>query len=227
MQSIDAEFYNNKGEYLCPDTDLAQVGGSLFTDSHAFVNQVFFSDSMWQKFQAGGQELAEVESIVSRTQVGSQYVTQFFNPTFYKEKGFNKYIAAEYFSVSLKLDDMYELWVGLQQVECSFFDFIWLDVSQFPFYDGHDCTYYKTAEVEEEKSHVSYTSDTMPVYSQILWQDRAYFKVKWTITSFNMVFSMMGGFIGLVWALLRMLLGGYEAFRFNTALAGQIYRTTD
>ena len=60
----------------------------------------------------------------------------------------------------------------------------------------------------------------------MLYQDREYVQSRWTITSFDIVLAAIGGFMGVVWDSLGITLGGYETFRFNSALIGEIYRTS-
>ena len=39
--------------------------------------------------------------------------------------------------------------------------------------------------------------------------------------------GLIGGFIGLIWDTLGYFLGNYESFKFNAALIGEIYSTTE
>ena len=45
--------------------------------------------------------------------------------------------------------------------------------------------------------------------------------------SFDVLLGLIGGFVGLIWGLLVYTLGGYESFKFSTALISEIYSTTD
>ena len=42
-----------------------------------------------------------------------------------------------------------------------------------------------------------------------------------------MVLGLIGGFVGLIWDLLGYTCGGYESFKFSTALISEIYSTTE
>ena len=39
--------------------------------------------------------------------------------------------------------------------------------------------------------------------------------------------GLIGGFVGLIWDSLGFLFGNYESFKFNTAIIGEIYTTTN
>ena len=58
-------------------------------------------------------------------------------------------------------------------------------------------------------------------------QARKYYKTQWTVESFDLVFGLIGGFVGLIWDSLGFFLGNYESFKFNTAIIGEIYSTSE
>ena len=68
---------------------------------------------------------------------------------------------------------------------------------------------------------------TQPLFAEILNQSRSYDVVQWSVVSFDMVVGLIGGFIGLIYLILTYILGGYQEFKFNTALIGEIYSTTE
>ena len=73
-----------------------------------------------------------------------------------------------------------------------------------------------------------YRSDTTyNVFTHILLQDRSYYEITWSVNSLDIVLGLIGGFVGLIWDLLGYSLGGYESFKFSTALISEIYTTTD
>ena len=67
----------------------------------------------------------------------------------------------------------------------------------------------------------------MPIFTQFLVQDRSYLVTTWSVQSLDIVLGLIGGFVGLIWGLLGYSLGGYESFKFSTALISEIYSTTD
>jgi len=60
----------------------------------------------------------------------------------------------------------------------------------------------------------------------IITQDRLFHEFTWTITSFDILLGLIGGFVGLIWAVLIYLLGGYENFRYEQEIISEIYSTT-
>ena len=97
-------------------------------------------------------------------------------------------------------------------------------------YPGIDVSSYST--VAEEvlvgvKSADKTEAVNQPLFSEILNQSRNYEVVQWSIVSFDMIIGLIGGFIGLVYLILTWFLGGYQEFKFNTALIGEIYSTTE
>ena len=65
------------------------------------------------------------------------------------------------------------------------------------------------------------------MFTNTFVQARKFTQTEWTITSFDIVLGLIGGFVGLIWDSLGFLLGNYESFKFNTAIIGEIYSTTD
>ena len=48
----------------------------------------------------------------------------------------------------------------------------------------------------------------------------------WVIDSLDVVLGLVGGFTGLLWAALSILLGGYETFKLENSLIGAVYPTS-
>ena len=57
-------------------------------------------------------------------------------------------------------------------------------------------------------------------------QDRLFNENQWTVTSFDAFLGLIGGFIGLIWSMIHMCMGGYEEFRFLQEIISEIYSTT-
>ena len=51
-------------------------------------------------------------------------------------------------------------------------------------------------------------------------------ELTWYINSLDLVLGVIGGLSGIVWAVLAMIFGGYEAFRYQTSLISSIYPTS-
>ena len=58
-------------------------------------------------------------------------------------------------------------------------------------------------------------------------QDRVYYETEWAIVAADAVFGIIGGFIGLIWSLLALCLGGYESFKMTEAFIREIYFIND
>lgn len=54
-------------------------------------------------------------------------------------------------------------------------------------------------------------------------QSRRVNEYTWSINSLDLVLGVIGGLSGIVWAVLAMLFGGYEAFKYQNSLIGSIY----
>ena len=57
-------------------------------------------------------------------------------------------------------------------------------------------------------------------------QAREQFKIEWAVQSLDFVLGLVGGLAGTLWALLGMLFGGYETFKFENSLIGAVYPTS-
>ena len=56
-------------------------------------------------------------------------------------------------------------------------------------------------------------------------QGRRINEFTWSINSLDLVLGVIGGLSGIVWAVLAMALGGYEAFKYQNSLIGAVYPT--
>jgi len=98
-------------------------------------------------------------------------------------------------------------------------------MSQFTFYDGIDCSSYKTRNSGETSATRYFPADLL--FEQNLSQGRKFYHNEWTIVSLDIVLGLIGGFVGLVWSSLDLSLGSYESFKFKEALISEAYSTTD
>ena len=116
----------------------------------------------------------------------------------------------------------------IQRVTCSLVDFMLLDLSQFDYlYGGQDCTHYGIGELSTAETDDKNDDGTQPFWTVRLVQDRLYRELAWTITSFDALLGMIGGFVGLVWTVIIWSIGGYEEFRFLQEVISEIYSTTE
>ena len=142
------------------------------------------------------------------------------------QQGYNNYIKTRWLQNGLSYSDLrMNMYATLQQTQCTYYDSIAFDLSQFGSLFGKDCETYILTDTEafpfEAKSPI------IPIFTQILLQDRSYLVTTWSVQSLDIVLGLIGGFVGLIWDLLGYSLGGYESFKFSTALISEIYSTTD
>ena len=57
-------------------------------------------------------------------------------------------------------------------------------------------------------------------------QARQVYTEDWAIQSLDVVLGIVGGFTGLLWSALTVLLNGYESFKFDNTLIGALYPTS-
>ena len=57
-------------------------------------------------------------------------------------------------------------------------------------------------------------------------QNRGYTDTKWAVLSFDMALGLIGGLVALIWQMLELFFGDYQAFKYSTALISEIYSTT-
>lgn len=70
-----------------------------------------------------------------------------------------------------------------------------------------------------------YSADK-PVYEQSFYQSRVILRYTWSIASLDIVLGLVGGFAGLCWGLLLLVLGSYEAFKYENSLISSIFPTS-
>ena len=105
------------------------------------------------------------------------------------------------------------------------------DLSQFgQVYDGDDCSSLSPVEWEikeiRDLSQLDKDEDLethLAMYT--ISQSRKYYENEWTVTSFDMVIGNLGGFSGLVWSVIVLIVGPYEAFKYSASLVSEIYPT--
>ena len=57
-------------------------------------------------------------------------------------------------------------------------------------------------------------------------QSRLQYNVEWSVTTIDAVLGTVGGFVGLIWGALALVLGGYESFKLENSLIGAVYPTS-
>lgn len=161
----------------------------------------------------------------SQSLMSTGYLTQYFNSTS-MQLGFNTYVTPRWLQAGLVLSDYRQnQYVGLQQTQCSFYNNIFFDLSQFGSIFGQDCETY----LIQDSTSFGYENTRVdsPIYTQVLLQSRSYLSTTWSVQSVDIVLGLIGGFVGLIWDLLGVTMGGYESFKFNTSLISEIYSTTE
>ena len=111
--------------------------------------------------------------------------------------------------------------------EISFYNNVFLDTSALSIVDfGQKFSNY----VVDDRLYESYpplngkNKDSTSVH--IVWkQGRRINEYTWSINSLDLVLGVIGGLSGIVWAVLSMVLGGYEAFKYQNSLIGAVYPT--
>lgn len=48
---------------------------------------------------------------------------------------------------------------------------------------------------------------------------------QWAIESIDMVLGVVGGFQGLVWGLMTLVIGGYQSFKYENSIIRSLYAT--
>jgi len=52
------------------------------------------------------------------------------------------------------------------------------------------------------------------------------YQEEWAVDSLDTVLGLVGGFTGLLWAALSIVLGGYETFKLENSIIGAVYPTS-
>ena len=118
---------------------------------------------------------------------------------------------------------------SVSKTEVQYFDFKWLDTASISFFDffkqfenyrvqssSNRSFSIKTAGKDEQFGHV-----------QVIYgQSRLQYNVEWSVTTIDAVLGTVGGFVGLIWGALALVLGGYESFKLENSLIGAVYPTS-
>ena len=104
-----------------------------------------------------------------------------------------------------------------------FYNNPWFDTSGISIFDFAET--FENYQVERESIFLN--SDTYDNHRLNIKyvMARPVYTEEWAIESIDIVLGIVGGFFGLVWSLLAFLLGGYEAFRSEHTLIGDLYKT--
>ena len=57
-------------------------------------------------------------------------------------------------------------------------------------------------------------------------QSRETMTITWTVKSLNIVIGQIGGYIALIWIIIRFIFDGYESFKFTNSVIGRVYACT-
>ena len=226
IKSFRAELSNTPDFFQCPDIGSFEIAGD-HSGSTATVS-IRLTDEAAAQYAAGTKEerLALAEKVNNSTAL-IYYIVEYFSPEKMNEYGSNL------FYTSLKnfysLDLLVTRWdrVPVVQYECSYYDSLWLDLSQFQyFYPGIDCTHYFTKDPTFTNDLWTNTEGKLDLITSQIYQDRFYQSDQWNRSSLDMLLGLIGGFTGLIWAITEYMIGGYENFRFSQEIISEIYSTT-
>lgn len=111
------------------------------------------------------------------------------------------------------------------QEAISYYDFWWLDTSQISLLSlGTFLVQYKVN--DSQRNIVSNYDNDSSIFVAEIVQSRKKTNINWSINSLDLVFSLVGGFTTIIWALLAIIIAPYEDFKFNASLIGSIYPTS-
>ena len=100
-------------------------------------------------------------------------------------------------------------------------------MSQFQyFYDGIDCSYYELGTTDVNVGYSANYDFEEALFTSTIYQCRLFNEYQWTVTSFETVLGLIGGFVGLIWSIITQCLGGYENFRFTQEIISEVYSMT-
>ena len=115
-----------------------------------------------------------------------------------------------------------EIEKNIFQEKINFYDFVWFDSSSIPVVNPTELTNYKVRNVNEH-----YSKQEKNVLLKVYYtQDRVQHEYTWKIKSLDMVLASVGGLSTTVWAILAVVLGNYETFKFENSLISRIYPTS-
>ena len=99
----------------------------------------------------------------------------------------------------------------MKQNECHFYDYLPFDMSQFEaIYDGIDCSTYRLdGMILAELPLSSEQYLTSPLVNNQVVQSRAYDISQWSVVSIDIFLGLMGGFVGIIWSIVQLCIGGY------------------
>ena len=103
----------------------------------------------------------------------------------------------------------------LAKNDISFYNNYFLDTSAISIVDLG--THYDNYEIDAVKfsSYPVSTAEADTAVVAIAWkQGRKVNEFTWSINSLDLVLGVIGGLSGIVWAVLAMIFGGYEAFKY-------------
>lgn len=112
---------------------------------------------------------------------------------------------------------------GVERISIEVFSNKWIDTSNVGFFFfGHEFDNYQVEEITERPKIDGLVPYIEVIYSQSFVQH----EVIWQVQSLDSVLGVVGGFVGLIWSTLNLVLGGYEAFKLENSLIGAIYPTS-
>ena len=113
----------------------------------------------------------------------------------------------------------------VSRTEVQYFDFKWLDTASISFLDFFHA--FENYRVQRSSTRTFSHGEGSTGHVQVIYgQSRLHYNVEWSITTIDVVLGTVGGFVGLIWGALALLLGGYESFKLENSLIGAVYPTS-
>ena len=152
-------------------------------------------------------------------------ITRNFNAEEYRKVGYQKAISPSDDGYEINKEEGVFIQKQISKNTINYYSNDWLDTSAISLIDFGKT--FENYQVEKEISRVAPRGslpDGRVEYSYT--QSRAIYTESWAIDSLDVVLGLVGGFTGLLWAALSVLLGGYENFKLENSLIGAVYPTS-
>ena len=194
---------------LCPDVDFYTLnGGTRNKEGDGLIFRVDAKDGVDQEW-------------INDSIVYTSMINRYFDPVVYLENGYMPWITVTEDEFDLKYKNTVRQELYITRNDISFYNFRYLDTSQIATPDlSQKFVDYKTLD-SAIATFRDYTN-TKVFYLRIV-QAREYTEIIWSIQSIDLILGLVGGFVGVIWTGLALLVGPYEEFKFQTSLVGSVY----
>ena len=150
-----------------------------------------------------------------------------FNAEEYRDSGYIKAISPTDDGIIVKRVGSQDILKQISKVEVNYFSNDWIDTSAISMIDFGDVfeLYQVESSVLRQYAEDQIQSDSNGKVTVWYSQSRKMYTYEWSILSLDNVLGFIGGFSGLLWSMLALLFGGYEAFKLDNSLIGAVYPT--